>query len=107
MIALLKDGGTDWKEGRLIRALHMGQIATVPTEQGMAGPRTFGRGVRQECLLSPLLFNIFAETMMEEAMEGMAGVKMGGHVIPAVRFADNQAMTASGRRASIHHDEVK
>ena len=91
-----------------MKALYMGQTTTVPAEQGMAGPCTIGRGVRHGCLLSTLLLNIFAETMTNEAVEGMAeGMKMGGHVTQAVRFADDQAMTASGRRASVHHDEAK
>ena len=63
---------------------------------GMAGPCTIRRGVRQGCLLSPLLFNIYAEGMMKEAMEEVEeGVRIGGHRIQAVRFADDQAMTAS------------
>ena len=74
----------------------MGQTATVRTDHGTAGPCTIGRGVRQGCLLSPLLFNIYAEAMMKESMEEVQeGVKIGGHLIQAVRFADDQAMTAS------------
>ena len=96
LMKILKDLGADWRERRLIRALYMGQTATVRTVEGPAGPCTIGRGVRQGCLLSPLLFNIFAETMMKEAMEGTEeGVKMGGHRIQAIRFADDQAMTAN------------
>jgi hypothetical protein len=45
--------------------------------------------------MSPLLFNIYAETMMKEAMEELEdGVKVGGHLVQAVRFADDQAMIA-------------
>jgi len=96
LLEILRDLGADWKERRLIKALYMGQTATVRTELGMAGPCSIGRGVRQGCLLSPLLFNIFAETMLKEAMEGLEeGVKIGGHWIQAVRFADDQAMTAN------------
>jgi hypothetical protein len=96
LMRILKDLGVDWKDRRLIKDLYMGQTATVRTGQGTAGPCIIGRGVRQGCLLSPLLFNIYAETMMKEAMEGMSeGVKMGGHLIQAVRYADDQAMTAN------------
>ena len=96
LMAILKDLGVDWRDRRLITALYMGQEATVRTEHGMAGPCTIRRGVRQGCLLSPLLFNIYAEAMMKEAMEEVEeGVRIGGHRIQAVRFADDQAMTAS------------
>ena len=45
--------------------------------------------------MSPLLFNIYAETMMKEAkVELKDGVKVGGHIVQAVRFADDQAMIA-------------
>lgn len=96
LMEILKRLGVDWKERRLITGLYMGQTATVRTASGMAGPCTIGRGVRQGCLLSPLLFNIYAEAMMKEAMDEIEeGVKFGGHQIQAVRFADDQAMTAS------------
>ena len=91
-----EDLGVDWRNRQLITALYMGQEATVRTEHGMAGPCTIGRGVCQGCLLSPLLFNIYAEVMMKEAMEEVEeGVRMGGHRIQAVRFADDQATEAS------------
>ena len=69
LMEILKSLGVDWKERRLITSLYMGQTATVRTTHGMAGPCIIGRGVRQGCLLSPLLFNIYAEAMMKEAME--------------------------------------
>ena len=61
-----------------------------------AGPCVIGRGVRQWCLLSPQLFNIYAEAIMKESMEGVEDrVLVGGHLVQAVRFADDQAMIAS------------
>ena len=52
--------------------------------------------MRQGCPLSPMLFNIYAEVMVKEAMEAVPDcVRVGSHVIQAVRFADNQAMTTS------------
>jgi hypothetical protein len=96
LMEILKCLGVDWKERRLITSLYMGQTATVRTAHGLAGPCIIGRGVRQGCLLSPLLFNIYAEAMMKEAMEELdEGVKIGGHLFQAIRFADDQAMTAS------------
>ena len=45
--------------------------------------------------MSPLLFNIYAEAMMEEALEGIEeGIKIGGILLKDVRFADDQSMVA-------------
>ena len=50
-------------------------------------------------MLSPLLFNIYAEAKLKEAMEEVCeGVKVGGYLVQAIRFADYQAMTASTER---------
>ena len=55
-----------------------------------------GRGVRQGCLMLSVLFNLYAERMMKEALEDIEeGVMIGGKLITDVRFADDQAMAAS------------
>jgi len=55
-----------------------------------------GQGVRQVCPLAPVLFNIYIEEMMREAMEEMTeGIKVGGQLTNALRFADDQAMIAA------------
>jgi hypothetical protein len=95
MLEILKGIGVDWRDRRLIMNLYMNQTAVVKIQQEYSDEGEIGRGVRQGCSLSPLLFNIYAEAMMVEAMEGIEeGVKIGGKLIKDVRFADDQGMIA-------------
>ena len=73
----------------------MNQEAVVRVNGDLTDPGEIGRGVRQGCLLSPLLFSLYLE-MMEEAMEeSEEGVKVGGYLLRDVRFADDQGMVAN------------
>src|SRR6266536_4337737 len=59
-------------------------------------PGKIGRGVRQGCPLSPMLYNIYIQELITEALENSEdGVKVGGTLVNAVRFADDQAMVAN------------
>jgi len=58
-----------------------------------------GIGVQQGCILSPLLYNLYDEAMMREALyEVECGIKVGGHMIKTVRFADDKAVVASSEK---------
>ena len=55
-----------------------------------------GRGTRQVISLSPILVNIYSEAMLRDALSGVnEGIRVGGHLIKTVRFADDQATLAS------------
>ena len=93
MLEILKNIGVDWRDRRLIMNLYMNQTSVVKIQQELSEEGEIGRGVRQGCCMSPLLFNIYAEAMMLEAMEGVEeGVKIGGNLLKDVRFADDQGM---------------
>jgi hypothetical protein len=73
----------------------MRQQAVVRVADGESEPAVIGRGVRQGCTLSPLLFSVYAEAMMMAAMAGIEeGVRVGGKLVKDVRFADDQGMVA-------------
>ena len=70
MMAALKELGIDWRDRRLIGDLYMRQEAVIRTANGDSELSVIGRGVRQGCPLSPLLFSIYIEVIMREAMDG-------------------------------------
>ena len=95
MLKILRKIGVDWRDRRLILNLYMNQKAVVKIQQEFSEEGEIGRRVRQGCCMSPLLFNIYAEAMMVEAMEGIEeGIKIGGKLLKDVRFADDQGMVA-------------
>src|SRR5580698_5595865 len=99
MMDALKSIGVDWRDRRLIRELYMGQEAVIRVANGESMPATIGRGVRQGCPNSLLLFSIYAEKMMIEAVEDIdEGVDVGGKLVKDVKFADDQGMVASSEQ---------
>ena len=67
----------------LLRNLYAGQEATVRTGHGTADWFQIGKGVRQGCILSPCVFNFYAEYIMRNAglEEAPAGIKIAGRII--------------------------
>src|SRR6476619_264400 len=79
MIKVLQSVGVDWRDRIMISELYMNQEALVRIAGGESDSGIVGRGVRQGCLLSPLLFSIYSEMMMKEALENVEeGVRVGG-----------------------------
>ena len=80
----------------LLRNLCAGQKATVRTGQGRTDWFQIGKGVRQGCILSPCLFNLYAENIMRNAglEETQAGIKIAGRNINNLRYADHTTLVA-------------
>ena len=78
----------------LLRNLYAGQEATVRTGHGTTDWFQIGKGVRQGCILSPCLFNLYAEHIMRNAGLGEAqtGIKIAGRNINNLRYADNTTL---------------
>ena len=72
-------------------SLYAGQEATVRTGHGTTDWFQIGKGVRQGCILSPCLFNLYAEYIMRNAglEETQAGLKIAGRNINNLRYADD------------------
>ena len=75
----------------LLRNLYAGQEATVRTGHGTTDWFQIGKGVLQGCILSPCLFNFYAEYIMRNAglEEAQAGIKIAGRNINNHRYADD------------------
>ena len=80
----------------LLRNLHAGQEATVRTGHGTTDWFQIGKGIRQGCILSPCLFNLYAECIMKNTGldEAQAGVKIAGRNINNLRYADDTTLMA-------------
>src|SRR6476469_8440634 len=76
--------------------LYMNQEAVVRIAGGESDSGIIGRVVRQGCPLSILLFSIYAEMMMTEALENVEeGIRVCGELIKDVKYADDQRMVAN------------
>ena len=82
----------------LLRNLYAGQEATVRTEHGTTVWFQIGKGVRQGCILSPYLFNLYAEYIMQNARldEAQAGIKIERRNVNNLRYTDD--ITLHGRK---------
>ena len=74
-----------------LRNLYAGQEATVKTGHGTTDWFQIGKGVCQDCILSPCLFNLYAEYIMRNAgLDGVqSGIKIAGRNINNLRYADD------------------
>ena len=93
---ILKEMGIPDHLTCLLKNLYAGQEATVGTRHGTTDWFQTGKGVRQGCILSPCLFNLYAEYIMRNAglEEAQAGIKIAGKNINNLRYTDDTTLTA-------------
>ena len=79
-----------------MRDLYVGREATVRTGHGITDWFQIGKGVRQGCIFSPCLFNLYAEYIMRNAglEEVQAGIQIAGRNISNLRYADDTTLMA-------------
>ena len=96
---ILKEMGITDHLTCLLRNLYAGQEAIVRTGHGITDWFQIGKGVRQGCILSPCLFNLYAEHIMRNAGldEAQAGIKIARRNINNLRYADDITFMAESK----------
>ena len=97
---ILQEMGTSDHLTFLLRNLYASQEATVRTGHGTTGWFQIGKGVRQGCILSPCLFNLYAEDIMRNTglAEAQAGIKTARRNINSLRHVDDTILTAESEK---------
>ena len=93
---ILKEMGIPDHLTSLLRNLYAGQEATVQTGHRTTDWFQIGKGIRQGCILSPCLFNLYEEYILRNAGldEVQAGIKIAGRSISNLRYADDTTLMA-------------
>jgi len=94
LMQILKVAGIDWHERKLISNLCRAQSVKIRLNQGETRSVKNGKGVRQGCCLSPILFSLYSECHTKEALEGFGDFKIGGQIIHTVKCADDLVLLA-------------
>ena len=94
MWKILKEMGIPDHLTYLLRNLYAGQEATVRTGHGTADWFQIGKGIHQGYILSPFLFNLYAEYIMRNAWldEAQAGIRIAGRNIDSLRYAGDTTL---------------
>ena len=96
---ILKEMGISDHLPCLLRNLYVGQEATVGTGNGTKDWLQIGKGIHQGCILSPCLFNFYAEYIMRNTGldEAQAGIKIAGRNINKLRYADDTTLMTESK----------
>ena len=91
----------------LLRNLYTGQEATVRIGHGTTDWFQIGKGVRQGCILSPCLFNLYVEYILRNPGldEAQAGIKIAGRNINNLRYVDDIILMAESTKEPLDESE--
>src|SRR5438552_4549978 len=96
LLNMLQDLDLDGKDIRLVRNLYWDQSAAIRYQNELGNFASIKRGVRQGCVLSPDLFNLYSENIMRH-IEGVGGLIIGGHTLNNLRYADDIVLIAQSK----------
>ncbi|KAG1681055.1 DNA replication licensing factor MCM5 [Nymphon striatum] len=97
LIKLLEQINIDDKDLRIIKNLYWNQTAAVKVGDELSEWKSIKRGVRQGCVMSPDLFNLYSEHILRQ-LEDLPGISLGGNNINNIRFADDTALIAASEK---------
>ena len=87
----------------LIQTLYSSNQGIVKIDKSTSDPFSFGKGVKQGCILSPILFNAYGEYIIRRTCEDWeGGVTIGGSKITNLRYADDTTLLASSETEMIN-----
>jgi len=88
LLNMLQDLDMDGKDIRFVRNLYWEQSAAIRHQNELGNFAGIKRGVRQGCVLSPDLFNLYSENIMRH-LDGIGGLIVGGYTLNNLRYADD------------------
>ncbi|CAG9834055.1 unnamed protein product, partial [Diabrotica balteata] len=90
LLQILKNIGTDDKDIRVIKNLYWNQTAIVKIGDNYTDEIPIHRGVRQGCILSPTLFNVYSDQLFKKALERQPyGININGELLNVIIYADD------------------
>ena len=93
LMEVLSHNEIDAKDLKLIMNLYWQQTASIQTDEGQSSSFPIERGVRQGCVLSPSLFNVYTEEIFKEFAD-LPGIKLLGEFVNNLRYADDTVLLA-------------
>lgn len=100
LLTLLQKKGLDKEDIEFVRNLYWNQEATVRCGQTTSEPVCIEKGVRQGCVLSPILFNMYSDHIFNQAIgDDEDGIKINGRTLNNIRYADDTVIVADNPEA--------